>query len=145
MPKVKDSQIDEAVQLIKEAQKPYIYVGGGAAGLGLGKAIVDFANKIDAVIGCTFMGLSAIPQDYERFLGMQGMHGHYASSMAQDQADLIIGIGVRFSDRATGNVAKFAKKSKIIQLDPDSRKVMTPEEITELFAQSLSGEITILN
>ena len=123
LPKVKDSQIDEAVQLIKEAQKPYIYVGGGAAGLGLGKAIADFANKIDACIGCSFMGLSAIPQDYERFLGMQGMHGHYASSLAQDQADLIIAIGVRFSDRATGNVAKFAKQSKIIQLDPDFAEI----------------------
>ena len=123
LPKVKDSEIEEAVKLIKEAQKPYIYVGGGAAGLGLGKAIVDFANKIDAAIGCSFMGLSAIPQDYERFLGMQGMHGHYASSMAQDQADLIIGIGVRFSDRATGNVAKFAKQSKIIQIDPDCAEI----------------------
>ncbi len=123
LPKVKDCEIDKAVELVKNAQKPYIYVGGGAAGLGLGKAIVDFANKIGAGIGCSFMGLSAIPQDFERFLGMQGMHGHYASSMAQDQADLIIGIGVRFSDRATGNVAKFAVQSKIIQIDPDCAEI----------------------
>ena len=123
LPKAKESVIDEAVALLKEAKRPYIYVGGGAAGLGLGKAIVEFAEKIGAVIGCSFMGLSAIPQDNERFLGMQGMHGHYASSMAQDQADLILGIGVRFSDRATGNVSKFAKHSKIIQLDPDSAEI----------------------
>ena len=68
--------------------------------------IIAFAEKIDAVIGCTLMGLSAVPTDNPRFLGMQGMHGHYASSMAQNNADLIIGIGVRFSDRATGNTAK---------------------------------------
>ena len=123
LPKVKDCDIDKAVEIIKTAEKPYIYVGGGAAGLGLGKAIVEFANKIGAGIGCSFMGLSAIPQDYQRFLGMQGMHGHYASSMAQDQADLIIGIGVRFSDRATGNVAKFATQSKIIQIDPDCAEI----------------------
>ena len=123
LPKVKQSLIDEAVALIAEAKKPYIYVGGGAAGLGMGKDIVDFASKIDAVIGCSFMGLSAVPQENERFLGMQGMHGHYASSMSQNEADLILAVGVRFSDRATGNVAKFAKKSKIIQLDPDFAEV----------------------
>ena len=123
LPKVKQSLIDEAVALIAEAKKPYINVGGGAAGLGMGKDILDFASKIDAVIGCSFMGLSAVPQENERFLGMQGMHGHYASSMSQNEADLILAVGVRFSDRATGNVAKFAKKSKIIQLDPDFAEV----------------------
>ena len=122
-PVVKEELIDKAVELINQAERPYIYVGGGAAGLGLGEAIVKFAQKIDAAIGCSFMGLSAVPQENENFLGMQGMHGHYASSMAQDKADLILGIGVRFSDRATGNVSKFAKNSKIIQLDPDSAEV----------------------
>ncbi len=123
LPKVKESLVDEAVKLIAAAKKPYIYVGGGAAGLGMGKDIVEFANKIDAVIGCSFMGLSAVPQESERFLGMQGMHGHYASSMSQNEADLILAVGVRFSDRATGNVSKFAKQSRIIQLDPDEAEV----------------------
>ena len=121
--KPKDSEIEEAIKLVNEAKRPYIYIGGGAAGLGLGKEILDFADKIDACIGCTFMGLSAIPDGHPRFLGMQGMHGHYASSMAQNEADLIIGIGVRFSDRATGNVKKYAKGSKIIQLDPDFSEI----------------------
>ena len=123
LPKVAESQIDKAVALIAQAERPYIYVGGGSAGLGLGEEVVAFAEKIDAVIGCSFMGLSSVPQDNARFLGMQGMHGHYASSMAQNEADVIIGIGVRFSDRATGNLAKFAKKSKIIQLDPDCAEI----------------------
>ena len=123
LPIAKDAEIAAAVKLVNEAKCPYIYIGGGAAGLGLGKEIVEFAEKINAYIGCTFMGLSAIPNDCERFLGMQGMHGHYASSMAQNNADLIIGIGVRFSDRATGNVKKFAKNSKIIQLDPDFSEI----------------------
>ena len=123
LPKVSNDLIKKAIAMVKESQRPYIYVGGGAAGLGLGNEIVAFAEKIDAAIGCSFMGLSSVPQDNTKFLGMQGMHGHYASSMAQDQADLIIAVGVRFSDRATGNVAKFAKNSKIIQLDPDSAEV----------------------
>jgi len=115
--------IEEAIELVNASERPYIYIGGGAAGLGLGREIVEFAEKINAYIGCSFMGLSAIPDGCERFLGMQGMHGHYASSMAQNSADLIIGIGVRFSDRATGNVAKFARNSKIIQLDPDFSEI----------------------
>lgn len=119
----KDSELSEAIRLINEAKRPYIYIGGGAAGLGMGEEIVEFARKIDAAIGCSFMGLSAIPDGCDRFLGMQGMHGHYASSIAQNEADLILGIGVRFSDRATGNVAKFAKRSKIIQLDPDFAEI----------------------
>ena len=123
LPKAKDVQIEEAIKLVNEAKRPYIYIGGGAAGLGLGDEVVALAKKIDACIGCSFMGLSAIPDGCERFLGMQGMHGHYASSMAQNEADLIIGVGVRFSDRATGNVKKFAKSSKIIQLDPDFAEI----------------------
>jgi len=124
LPHAKDSDIKEAIELVNQSKRPYIYIGGGAAGLGMGKEIVEFAEKIDACIGCTFMGLSAIPDGLsERFLGMQGMHGHYASSVAQNEADLIIGIGVRFSDRATGNVKKYAKGSKIIQLDPDFSEI----------------------
>ncbi len=118
-----EDKIAEAVALINEAKRPYIYIGGGAAGLGMGKEIEAFADKIDGVIGCTFMGLSAVNNDCDRFLGMQGMHGHYASSMAQKDADLIIGVGVRFSDRATGNVKKYATNSKIVQLDPDFAEI----------------------
>ena len=123
LPKVAQSKIDQAVEMLAQAERPYIYIGGGAAGLGLGKDIVAFADKIDAAIGCSFMGLSAVPNESPRFLGMQGMHGHYASSMAQNEADVILAVGVRFSDRATGNVTKFAKKTKIIQLDPDSAEI----------------------
>ncbi len=118
-----DCDIDRAVELINAAQRPYIYIGGGAAGAGMTKDIMAFAEKIDGYIGCTFMGLSALPNSYDRFLGMQGMHGQYASSMANKDADLIIGVGIRFSDRATGNVAKYAKKAKIIQLDTDLSEI----------------------
>ena len=123
LPLARDSAIDKAVELINNAQRPYIYIGGGAAGAGMTKDIMALAEKIDAYIGCTFMGLSAFPNAYERFLGMQGMHGHYASSMANKEADLIIGIGVRFSDRATGNTNKYAKGAKIVHLDVDVSEI----------------------
>ena len=115
----KESKIDEAARLINECERPYIYVGGGVMSRDLGEDVMALAEKIGGYIGCTFMGLSSIPDSYERFLGMQGMHGHYASSMANKQADLIIGIGVRFSDRATGNTQKYCKGAKIIHLDVD--------------------------
>ncbi|MBQ9099457.1 MAG: biosynthetic-type acetolactate synthase large subunit [Clostridia bacterium] len=121
--KAEQCEINEAIALLNASKRPYIYIGGGAAGLGLGHEIEALANKLDAYIGCTFMGLSAVNNDCDRFLGMQGMHGHYASSMAQKDADLILGIGVRFSDRATGNVAKYAKGTKVIQLDPDFSEI----------------------
>lgn len=121
--KVKDTKIEEAVKLINECQKPYIYVGGGVMSRNLAKDVMALSEKIDGCIGCTFMGLSAIPDSYERFLGMQGMHGHYASSMANKNADLVIGIGVRFSDRATGNTQKYCKGAKIIQLDVDRAEI----------------------
>lgn len=117
------SAMEEAVKLISEAQRPYLYIGGGAAGAGLTKDIMALAEKLDAYIGTSFMGISTIPDSYDRYLGMQGMHGHYASSMAQKEADLIIGIGVRFSDRATGNVRKYARGAKIIQLDADLAEI----------------------
>ena len=119
----KENDIAEAIRLINEAERPYIYIGGGAIGATSWDIIKELADKTDAVIGCTLMGLSAIPTDHPRFLGMQGMHGHYASSMAQNNADLILGVGIRFSDRATGNKKKYAKNAKIIQLDVDFAEI----------------------
>lgn len=123
IPKAKEELIDKAAELINTCRKPYIYVGGGVIGTGVYDEVVKFAEKIDAVIGCTLMGISAIDTDCERFLGMQGMHGHYASSVAQNNADLIFAIGVRFSDRATGNKKKYARGAKIIQIDVDFAEI----------------------
>lgn len=121
--KAKEKDIKKAIELINECEKPYIYVGGGVIGTGIYNKVVELADKIDAVIGCSFMGISAIPTESEKFLGMQGMHGHYASSMAQSEADLVLAIGVRFSDRATGNKKKYCTGAKIIQIDIDFAEI----------------------
>ena len=119
----KEEQIEQAAEILANCKRPYIYIGGGSLGAGITEEIIEFADKIDAVIGCSLMGISGIPTDNERFLGMQGMHGHYASSMAQNNADAILAIGVRFSDRTTGNKKKFAVNSQIIQLDIDFAEI----------------------
>ncbi|MBQ7936107.1 MAG: biosynthetic-type acetolactate synthase large subunit [Clostridia bacterium] len=116
---VDEADIMKAAELIDSCERPYIYIGGGAIGAGISDQLIAFAEKIDGVIGCTLMGLSGVDTDCPRFLGMQGMHGHYASSMAQHHSDLIIAIGVRFSDRATGNKSKYAPDAKIIHIDID--------------------------
>lgn len=122
-PSAEDTDIEKAVALINAAKRPYIYIGGGALGAGLSETVKALAEKIDAYVGCSLMGISALPNSCKRFLGMQGMHGRYASSMANKEADLIIGLGVRFSDRATGDKSKYAKDTKIIQIDADISEI----------------------
>ncbi len=119
----KDIRITEAADLINNSKKPYIYFGGGLITANAQKEMLELAEKIDASIGCSLMGLSGIPTDHPRFLGMQGMHGRYASSMAMHNSDLIISLGVRFNDRVTGNRAKFATGAKIIHIDVDGSEL----------------------
>ena len=123
LPPAPEDKIATAALLLNEAERPYIYVGGGAAQNGMGEEIAAFAEKTDAFIGCSLMGISAVPSGYKRFLGMEGMHGRYASTRAMAEADLILGVGVRFSDRATGNTAKYAKNAKLIQIDADASEI----------------------
>ena len=119
----KDIRINAAAECINNAERPYIYFGGGAIAGNAQEEMLALAEAIDAPIGCSMMGLSGIPTDHPRFLGMQGMHGHYASSMAMHHADVIISLGVRFNDRVTGNRAKFARKAKIVQIDIDGSEL----------------------
>ncbi len=122
-PKASGEDIAKAVKMIEESQKPYIYCGGGVISGSAGKEIMDFADLIDSPIGCSMMGISAVPYSNERFLGMQGMHGHYASSMAQSEADLIIAAGARFSDRATGKMSVYVRNCKVLHIDVDNAEI----------------------
>ncbi len=122
-PKVTDEELKQAVKMISECKKPFIYFGGGVIAGDAGEEIQKFADIIDAPIGCSMMGLSAVPNSNPRFLGMQGMHGHYASSMAQAEADLLITVGARFSDRATGNKNVYVRNCKIIHIDIDAAEI----------------------
>lgn len=119
----KDMRIKQAVKLINASKKPYVYFGGGIINSGANDLLIELSRKIDAPIGCSLMGISAIPTNQPLFLGMEGMHGKYASSMAMKNADLIIALGARFNDRATGNVAKFPKQAKIVHIDIDGSEL----------------------
>ncbi len=118
-----EGKLRKAADMITAAERPYIYFGGGVISGKASDEVIKLAEKIDAPIGCSLMGLSAVPYDDPHFLGMQGMHGHYASSVAQDEADLVIAMGARFSDRATGNKSRYAKNFRIIHIDIDSAEL----------------------
>ena len=113
----------KAVQLIREAERPFLYIGGGVQIAGAGQELVRLAETIGAPIGSSMMGLSSVPHSHPLFLGMTGMHGRYAASLALDRSDLIIAVGTRFSDRATGNKLEFAKNHKVLHIDIDPAEI----------------------
>ena len=118
-----EDSLRKAAEIINESERPYIYIGGGIIAGKASDEVIALADKIDAPIGCSLMGLSAVPDNNKHFLGMQGMHGHYASSIAEDEADLVITCGARFSDRATGDKKRFAKNFRIIHIDIDGAEI----------------------
>ncbi len=119
----KPVRLTQLAECINAANRPFLYFGGGVIASGAEEELLALAEKIDAPMGCSLMGLSAVPTGHPRFLGMQGMHGHYAASMAMRHADCIIALGVRFNDRATGDRFKFARTARIVQIDVDGSEL----------------------
>jgi acetolactate synthase-1/2/3 large subunit len=120
---VTEEQLLLAAKLISQSEKPYIYCGGGVVISQAGEEIAKLAEKTDSPIGFSMMGLSAVSADNPYWLGMTGMHGRFASTKAHSEADLIIAVGVRFSDRATGNRAKYTQNAKVIHIDIDPAEI----------------------
>jgi len=119
----KDVRIQAAADCINTAQRPFIYFGGGLISSAAQAELLEMADRIDAPMGCSLMGVSGVATDHPRFLGMQGMHGHYACSTAMHRADCIIALGTRFNDRATGDRTKFAQGAKIVHIDVDGSEL----------------------
>ncbi len=133
----KDIRIEAAAECIKASNRPFIYFGGGLINANAEDELLELAELIDAPLGCSLMGISGVATDHPRFLGMQGMHGHYASSVAMHNADCIISLGVRFNDRVTGNRAKFAPNAKIVHIDVDGAELSK----TVTTAHALRGDL----
>ena len=118
-----ESAVDRAVAAFKEAKKPVLMTGGGI----ISSNTAEFVRKIVEVTGVpvvtTLMGKGAVSDFYDAHLGMVGMHGSYTSNMSITQCDLILAIGARFSDRVTGDVAKFAKYATVIQFEVDNVEI----------------------
>jgi len=112
-------QIKKAAELLNEAKRPLLYVGGGVISSNASMEVRALADKLHAPITTTLHGLGAYPEQSKLALGMLGMHGTWYSNMAVDQCDVLVAIGARFDDRVTGNVKEFAKDAKKIHIDID--------------------------
>ena len=115
--------LEEAVKLIEESKKPFIFVGGGIKASNASNELKIFAEKIDAPVADSLMGKGAFDGKSKRYTGMLGMHGTKASNLGVAECDLLIAIGTRFSDRVIGNSAGFAPKAKIIHIDIDEAEI----------------------
>ncbi|MBI1366316.1 MAG: acetolactate synthase 2 catalytic subunit [Alphaproteobacteria bacterium] len=112
-----------AEALIAAARRPLFYIGGGVARSGATETFRAVADKARIPAVATLQGLGALPSDHPDFIGMLGMHGHRAANMAVQESDLLIVIGARFDDRATGNLAGFAPEAKVVHIDPDAAEI----------------------
>lgn len=118
-----ESDLNQATKLISEAEKPYIFVGGGAITSGAAEELRKFAHTINSPVTDSLMGKGAFSGEDELYTGMLGMHGTKTSNLGVTKCDLLITVGARFSDRVTGNTAKFAQNAKIIQIDVDAAEI----------------------
>ncbi|NBH15048.1 biosynthetic-type acetolactate synthase large subunit [Lachnospiraceae bacterium] len=112
-----------AEKLIRASEKPYLFVGGGAVISGASRELLEFAEKVQAPVSDSLMGKGAFDGNHELYTGMLGMHGTKTSNYGVSECDLLIAIGVRFSDRVTGNAKKFAKNARILQFDIDPAEI----------------------
>lgn len=120
---VDSNEIAEAIDMIKKARKPFVFVGGGSIISGASAEIAEFVEKVDAPVCDTLMGKGAFDGTSERYTGMLGMHGTKTSNFGVMECDLLIVLGARFSDRVTGDTSKFASNARILQIDIDPAEI----------------------
>ena len=137
---VDEVELQAAADMIQEAKKPYIFVGGGAVLSDAAEELLEFAKKVDAPVADSLMGKGAFPGTDPYYTGMLGMHETKTSNHGVSECDLLIVVGARFSDRVTGNAKKFASKAKILQIDID------PAEMNKnvIITQGVTGDIKVV-
>ena len=116
-------QIRRAAQMIWEAQRPFVYAGGGILAGAASEDLRELVELVNCPAVCTLMGLGALSSEHPNFVSMPGMHGSYAANMAMTETDLIVALGVRFDDRVTGRLAAFAPHAKVIHVDIDPAEI----------------------
>lgn len=116
------ASIEDAVNMIQKSQRPVIYAGGGVIIAEADKELLEFAEKINAPVTCSLMGIGTFPGNHPNYMGMVGMHGSHCSNRAVTKSDLLIAVGARFSDRVISKVEEFAPKAKIIHIDIDPKE-----------------------
>ena len=125
MPEKAELPYDEegVIKLLNSAKKPFIYAGGGIIACGGEDCLRAFAEKLNAPVAVSMMGRTAFPDSHPLSLGLVGMHGSYQAAKVQSECDLMLAVGVRFSDRATGNLSAYTKNCKIIHVDIDKAEL----------------------
>ena len=148
-PKLDHEAVREAAELINNAKKPLALVGQGVELGNAQEELKAFLEKADIPAGRTMLGLSALPSNHPLNVGMLGMHGNYAVNLKEQQCDVLIAIGMRFSDRVTGNLKTYAKQAKIIHLDIDrseiDKNVKTHVAVVADCKESLPALTALLN
>ncbi|WP_186757536.1 biosynthetic-type acetolactate synthase large subunit [Echinicola salinicaeni] len=122
-PKVKETQVAQAAEVINSAKKPYVLYGQGVV---IGKAeeeLKAFLDKTGIPAACTLLGSGALSEDHPQYVGKLGMHGNYAPNMLTNQCDVLIAIGMRFDDRVTGDLKRYAKQAKVVHLELDNAEI----------------------
>ena len=120
---IREEDIDTVTEMIAQAKKPFVFVGGGVVLSGASEELARFVHKIDAPVADSLMGKGAFDNSDPLYTGMLGMHGTKTSNYGVSECDLLIAIGARFSDRVTGNASKFASNAKIIHFDVDAAEI----------------------
>ncbi|MBO5291645.1 MAG: biosynthetic-type acetolactate synthase large subunit [Lachnospiraceae bacterium] len=137
--------IDTAVELIEQAKKPFIYLGGGAILSGASEEVKKFAKRIDAPVCDTLMGKGAFDGHDELYTGMIGMHGTKTSNLGVNECDLLIALGARFSDRVVSNAAKFASGARVLHIDIDAAEINKNIRTTASVVGDLKTVLSELN
>ncbi|AGA78308.1 biosynthetic-type acetolactate synthase large subunit [Echinicola vietnamensis] len=122
-PKVKDSEIAAAAEVINAAKRPYLLFGQGVV---IGKAeeeLKAFLDKTGIPAACTLLGSGALSEEHPQFVGKLGMHGNYAPNILTNKCDVLIAVGMRFDDRVTGDLKRYAKQAKVVHLELDNAEI----------------------
>ncbi len=143
--KYTDADIEKAVALMKEAKRPFIYVGGGAVISGAYQEVRELAEILDTPVCDTLMGKGVMDGHDPKYTGMIGMHGTKASNFGVSECDLLIALGARFSDRVIGNAAKFASGAKVLHIDIDAAEIDKNIKTTASVVGDLKEILTKIN
>lgn len=144
-PTLQLSQIEAAAELINKAKRPYILVGQGVLLSGASNELKTFVEKTGIPVASTLLGLGSIPADHPNYVGFLGMHGNYGPNINTNECDVLIAVGMRFDDRVTGNVSKYAKQAKVIHIDIDKaeiNKIISPTVYVHADAKEALGALT---
>lgn len=144
-PHIGEREIADAIAMMEAAERPFVFVGGGAVLSGASRELREFVDKLDAPVTDSLMGKGAFPGTDPRYTGMLGMHGTKASNYGVSECDLLVVLGARFSDRVTGNTETFAKNAKILQIDIDPAEINKNIIVSAEIIGDLKEVLHILN